>query len=223
MPKPIRSCFVCVLILTGGCLVAEAQATRTWVSGVGDDVNPCSRTAPCKTFAGAISKTAAGGEINCLDPAGYGSVIITKSITLDCTGTNGSILATGTNGIVINGAKIVVRLRNLNINGAAKGTNGIVNPAGATVSVENVVIDGFVTGIAANGPSKYFLSNVTIRNNDNGITAATGANVHLFGSRVFGNKTGLSAKGGGTIISYKNNLVAGNDVDGAPTAEADLK
>src|ERR1044071_1683124 len=63
---------------------AQAQATRTWVSGVGDDVNPCSRTAPCKTFAGAISKTAAGGEINCIDPGGYGTVTITKSITLDC-------------------------------------------------------------------------------------------------------------------------------------------
>jgi hypothetical protein len=59
---------------------ANAQATRTWVSGVGDDANPCSRTAPCKTFAGAISKTAAGGEINVLDPGGFGAVTITKSI-----------------------------------------------------------------------------------------------------------------------------------------------
>ena len=72
---------------------AQAQATRTWVSGVGDDANPCSRTAPCKTFAGAISKTAANGEINCLDPGGFGTVTITKSITIDCAGTLGSILA----------------------------------------------------------------------------------------------------------------------------------
>src|SRR5262245_14946929 len=76
---------------------AQAQATRTWVSGVGDDVNPCSRTAPCKTFAGAISKTAAGGEISCLDPGGYGAVTITKSMTIDCIGTNGSDLNPGTN------------------------------------------------------------------------------------------------------------------------------
>ena len=62
---------------------ASAQATRTWISGVGDDANPCSRTAPCKTFAGAISKTAEGGEINALDPGGYGAVTITKSITID--------------------------------------------------------------------------------------------------------------------------------------------
>src|ERR1700742_1432824 len=76
---------------------AQAQATRTWVSGVGDDVNPCSRTAPCKTFAGAISKTAAGGEIDCLDPGGFGTVTITKSITIDCHEIYGSVLVSGTN------------------------------------------------------------------------------------------------------------------------------
>src|ERR1043165_7578287 len=82
--------------------VAQAQASRTWGSGVGDDVNPCSRTAPCKTFAGAISKTATNGEINCLDPAGYGAVTVTKSITIDCEDTQGSILSAGTNGVIVN-------------------------------------------------------------------------------------------------------------------------
>src|SRR6476469_1756213 len=87
---------------------AFAQATRTWVSGVGDDANPCSRTAPCKTFAGAISKTAPGGEISVLDPGGFGAVTITKSITLTTDGGSGegSILASGTNGIVISGAGV---------------------------------------------------------------------------------------------------------------------
>ena len=110
---------------------AHAQATRTWVSGVGDDANPCSRTAPCKTFAGAISKTFINGEIDCLDPGGYGAVTITKSITIDCTGTFGSILASGTNGIIINIAVNAndpfrtVRLRGLSINGTgASGTIG---------------------------------------------------------------------------------------------------
>src|SRR5213595_3687202 len=82
--------------------LAQAQATRTWVSGVGDDVNPCSRTAPCKTFAGAISKTAAGGEINCLDPGGFGQVTIGKSLTLACEFTEGGLLVSGTNGVTIN-------------------------------------------------------------------------------------------------------------------------
>src|SRR5215510_5977250 len=108
---------------------AHAQATRTWVSGVGDDANPCSRTAPCKTFAGAISKTALNGEINCLDPGGFGAVTITKSITIDCHEIFASILNSGTNGINIpfdsfNAALDVrktVRLRNLNINGADSG------------------------------------------------------------------------------------------------------
>src|SRR5215472_9456159 len=98
---------------------AYAQATRTWVSGVGDDANPCSRTAPCKTFAGAISKTAAGGEINALDPGGFGAVTITKSITIDGGGGQvASTLVAGTNGIVISaGATDTVTLRNIRING----------------------------------------------------------------------------------------------------------
>src|SRR6266511_143118 len=103
--------------------MAQAQATRTWVSGVGDDANPCSRTAPCKTFAGAISKTAVNGEIDCLDPGGFGTVTITKSITID--GTHGagfgSILAAGTNGVNVNDSgsgspgTAIVSLRNLSI------------------------------------------------------------------------------------------------------------
>src|SRR5262249_58062915 len=82
-------------------LPAHAQASRTWVSGVGSDANPCSRTAPCQTFAGAISKTAVGGEINCLDPGGFGAVTITKSITISCEGVTAGVLVSGTNGIVV--------------------------------------------------------------------------------------------------------------------------
>src|SRR5918911_118326 len=110
---------------------AQAQATRTWVSGVGDDANPCSRTAPCKTFAGAISKTADGGEIDALDPGGFGTVTITKSITIDGGGTLASILAAGTNGVNVNdsnsGAPMtkIVTLRNLSINGATTGLVGV--------------------------------------------------------------------------------------------------
>src|SRR5205085_12371177 len=105
---------------------AQAQATRTWVSGVGDDANPCSRTAPCKTFAGAISKTADGGEIDALDPGGYGAVTITKNITIDGTGTLASILSAGTNGVIVNApSTATVTLHNISINGAGTGINGI--------------------------------------------------------------------------------------------------
>src|ERR1700682_235160 len=119
---------------------AHAQATRTWVSGVGDDANFCSRTAPCKTFAGAISKTAASGEINCLDPGGFGSVTITKSMTIDCKGIAGGIWASGANtGITINGADAIVRLRGLNIDGAGSGLIGIKISAAAKVFIEDTM------------------------------------------------------------------------------------
>lgn len=162
---------------------ASAQATRTWISGVGDDVNPCSRTAPCKTFAGAISKTAAGGEINCLDPAGFGTVTITKSITLDCSGTFGSVLNSGgINGIVINDSAtgspgtIRVIVRGLSINGAGTtpGLNGIRFVSGASLVVENVIIqnsaspNGFGVSFQPTGAAKLFLTDVTITGNGNG-------------------------------------------------------
>src|SRR6185503_285716 len=115
--------------------IAQAQATRTWVSGVGDDANPCSRTATCKTFAGAISKTATCGEIDVLDPGGFGAVTITKSITIDGEGTMASILNSGVTGVLISltnpaetGGCNTVILRNLSINGSSTvsiGTNAI--------------------------------------------------------------------------------------------------
>src|SRR3982750_1601190 len=105
--------FFWAVLVAGFSSTAFAQATRTWVSGVGDDVNPCSRTAPCKTFAGAISKTAAGGEIDALDPAGYGALTITKGITIDGGGGQvASIVASGTNGVIVQaGPADVVILR----------------------------------------------------------------------------------------------------------------
>ena len=135
-----------ILISTAISASAYAQASRTWVSGVGDDANPCSRTAPCKTFAGAISKTAAGGEIDALDPAGYGAVTITKSITIDGTGTLASVLVSGTNGIIINaGTGDRVLLRNIQINGIGTGINGVqINQAG-TVDLDFVEIANFTT------------------------------------------------------------------------------
>src|SRR5437588_5356341 len=126
--------------------MAQAQASRTWVSGVGDDANPCSRTAPCKTFAGAISKTAAGGEIDALDPGGYGAVTITKAITIDGGGGQvASVLVSGTNGIVVqaNAATDVVILRNLRINGIGSGLNGIRFLSGKDLNVESCYIFGF--------------------------------------------------------------------------------
>jgi len=149
--------------------LAGAQASRTWVSGVGDDANPCSRTAPCKTFAGAISKTAAGGEIDALDPAGYGAVTITKAITIDGGGGQvASVLVSGTNGIVVQaGPSDVVILRNLRINGIGTGINGIRWLSGKALTVENCDIFGFTTNgidIAKADGGKAFVHNTIVQN-----------------------------------------------------------
>jgi len=158
--------FAVVLLWAG---LAGAQASRTWVSGVGDDANPCSRTAPCKTFAGAISKTAAGGEIDALDPAGYGAVTITKAITLDGGGGQvASVLVSGTNGIVVQaGPSDVVIIRNLRINGIGTGINGIRWLSGKALTVENCDIFGFTTNgidIAKSDGGKAFVHNTVVQN-----------------------------------------------------------
>jgi hypothetical protein len=140
-------------MLLGISTMAFGQATRTWVSGVGDDVNPCSRTAPCKTFAGAISKTAKDGEISVLDPGGFGTITITKSITINGTHGQGygSILAAGaTQGVLVNitdpaDVRKTVRLNSLHINGASTGTHGIRILAAANVHVNDTIIDGFTS------------------------------------------------------------------------------
>ena len=130
---------------------ASAQATRTWVSGVGDDANPCSRTAPCKTFAGAISKTATNGEINCLDSAGFGGVTITKSIIIDCHTEHGGILALNFNGVIINNSASTVTLRGLVINGAGGTTgNGIRILAATAVNIDDCIVENFA-GTTTNG------------------------------------------------------------------------
>ena len=211
-----------------GAAPAHAQATRTWVSGVGDDVNPCSRTAPCKTFAGAISKTSAGGEIDCLDPGGFGTVTITKSITIDCTGTFGSILASATNGINVNDSAsgfpntIRVVLRGLSINGAqtaaqnaqgnpGSGLTGINFTSGASLTVEDVIIQNFNAGSAAGinfrpgGSAQLTVNNSVIV--DNG-TGSTGGGIVI-------NATGGSGSARATISNVEliNNAGAGLSIN----------
>jgi hypothetical protein len=158
------------VLLLAGTTMMSAQAPRTWVSGVGDDANPCSRTAPCKTFAGAISKTAANGEIDVLDPGGFGAVTITKGITIDGGGgLVGSVQASGTNGIVINAnaSTDVVILRNLRITGIGSGLNGIQFLSGKALGVENCAIFGFTQNginIAGTG-GRVWITNTNVTNN----------------------------------------------------------
>ena len=130
---------------------AALSQTRTWVSGTGDDLNPCSRTAPCKTFASAINKTGTNGEINCLDSAGFGTVNITKSITIDCHSEHGGVLAANTNGVIVNGVNIVVTLRGLVIQSTNTLTgNGIRIINAAAVNIDDTIIENF-GGTGTNG------------------------------------------------------------------------
>lgn len=214
--------FFAVFLLPGAS--AWAQATRTWVSGVGDDVNPCSRTAPCKTFAGAISKTATNGEINVLDPGPFGAVTITKSITISSEGFEAGVLATlGSNGIVINApSTAVVVLRGLDIEGAASGNNGIRFLAGGALHVEDCTINNFSgKGISfePNSAAELFVKDTIVRNNQ--VNAANGggifirpaapgsAEVELDNVRMENNEFGLRIEGG-TRATVKNSSAVGN-------------
>jgi hypothetical protein len=220
-----------LLVLLAGVEPAHAQATRTWVSGVGDDANPCSRTAPCKTFAGAISKTAAGGEINAVDPGGFGAVTITKPITIDGGGTMASILAAGTNGVIINITASTppqpfrVTLRNLSINGGITGLNGVRVLAAASVHIDNCTIFGF-SGQAASAAvevsqnaafSFVSIRNSTLRNVAHGVNAhntlppPTGAGVFLDNVMVE-NATvaAVRAEGSGVGVFVNNSTLIGN-------------
>jgi hypothetical protein len=286
-----------VLLLMLFSLSARAQATRTWVSGVCDDANRCSRTAPCKTFAGAISKSAAGGEIDVLDPGGFGAFTIAKAISIEADGVVAGVLASGTNGIIINaGAGDVVVLRGLTIEGVGTGLTGVLFLAGGALHVERCTINGFTqrgidfftsdasqlfvkdtlirdsgggiwvrpaVGGSANasidrvraernlfGIKAEQFSSVTVRdsvaagNTNNGFIANSGGSVadltiegsvatgnglngvvstgvnataRLSNATITGNGGGVLSQSGGSILSFGNNRIHGNTLDGAPT------
>jgi hypothetical protein len=219
---------------------ANAQATRTFVSGVGNDADPCSRTAPCRTFAGAIVKTFINGEINCLDPGGYGTVNITKSITIDCKHTLGSDLSSGTTGVIVNIPVSVndptrsVRLRGVLINGTGAsgavgtrtGIDGIRILQATSVFVEDSVISDFSQQgieVAATANVNLTLDNVTIRNtNVAGVTLATTAGqvVASFNNvRIDGTPIGLSAAN--RVRANIRDVMLGHNTTGIQTSGVD--
>src|ERR1043165_7037541 len=158
---------------------ASAQATRTWVSGVGDDANPCSRTAPCKTLAGAISKTAPGGEINCLDPGGSGGVPPRMSLSIVCKYTEGGVLSggAGVNGIVVNApATSHVFLQGIDFHGAGSAQNGVRLTACASLTLQDCTIraynasNGQGVSFQPGGTSVLVMRNVTVSNNGSAAT-----------------------------------------------------
>jgi hypothetical protein len=220
-----------LIVLALGAPRADAViggTTRTWVSGIGDDANPCSRTAPCKTFAGAISKTADGGEIDALDSAGFGAVTITIPITIDASNVEGGVLNALVNGININAPGDDVVLRGLDINGSAtatgackaSGLNGIIVRDAASVRIEDSTIENqSAAGIAITPTTtdpRVFVSNTHITNNCvNGVKVApTGGHkpwVMVTGSSIFNSGTALSV-GDGVSSWLQGSTITGNVV-----------
>jgi hypothetical protein len=305
---PVLSFALVALCALFASTAAHAQASRTWVSGVGNDANPCSRTAPCKTFAGAISKTLPKGEINVLDPGGFGAVTITKAVSIIADPFMGGVLVSGSNAIIINAASTdVVTLRGLTIEGLGASLDGVRILAAKEVHIEGCTIMGFLNrGVIVNNASgnvNLHIRNTIIKNNvgaaspggnsgavllrptGTGSASAMIENSHLdqntFGLRVeansratmsdstandnstFGihaittttaasivlervivsndttgvqaegsanasvrlsnvlitsNSAGLSSVSGGQLISFLNNSIAGNGVNGASTS-----
>ena len=220
--KLMSSLFALLMIVSVCSSQAQAQATRTWVSGVGDDANPCSRTAPCKTFAGAISKTAAGGEISVLDPGGFGAVTITKSITINGYGQIAGILSAGTNGIVINAAATdKVILKNLSIVGAGTGLDGIRFLAGNELVVENVQIsnvtsDGIEAALTNGG--RLFVKDVNITAcGGSGIKISTAAGVataSLDDVRIQNVVNGVEVGAGSNFVMIQRSSIVSNSSNG---------
>jgi len=187
---------------------ADAQATRTWVSGVGDDANPCSRTAPCKTFAGAISKTAAGGEIDALDPGGYGAVTITKSITINGMPFQAGVVVSGTNGVIINAAATdTVILRGIDFVGLGTGLSAVNILAAKDVILQNLRVSDFtVAGVSVTASSavNLVMDDVTISK----CVGATAAGVSI------------KPAAGGLVKALLNRVRVGNCATGVVVAPA---
>jgi hypothetical protein len=233
-----------ILVFGGSLLMSASLASaqsRTWVSGVGDDVNPCSRTAPCKTFAGAIAKTNPGGEISVLDNGSFGAVTITKAITISGAGTHASVLTTGTNGItIVAGANDVVTLHNLQLQGLnGGGLIGVRMGSGKALVMQDVRIMGFQTAVQAEAGNTFIdhseftnsktvalhsinaaslaVENSVISENVIAVQPDLGSTIRLSNNAVYDNQTGFACGTGGTLASAGNNRKANNVGGAVPT------
>ncbi|HEY6330892.1 MAG TPA: right-handed parallel beta-helix repeat-containing protein, partial [Blastocatellia bacterium] len=216
----MTAAFGVLLCLTA---LASAQATRTWVSGVGDDANPCSRTAPCKTFAGAIAKTSTGGEIDVLDPGGFGALTITKSISIESEGVIGGVLVSGTNGFVVAAPGANVVLRGLTFEGLGTGLAGISVSGVGELTVENCFINNFTAQGINFAPSsgtsaELYVKDTVIRNNSNttngvAILVAPAAGIPVTGTidnvRMENNLSGVRVQDNSQIV-VRNSQATGN-------------
>jgi hypothetical protein len=209
--------FACAGLVLGLAPAAYAQAPRTWVSGVGDDANPCSRTAPCKTFAGAQSKTAAGGFINVLDSAGYGAISINKSLTIDGEGAHAGVITALTAGITINAAGAKVTLRNLSIESNAQtnpGTIGIRVLAAAEVHIEKCWIGRFSShaiDFSPSGGAEGFINDVTAVSNVGSAVSVSTGRVSINRLNAYTNDAAVFVRGT-AIATVRDSIAVGGSV-----------
>ena len=236
MNRSVRMALAFAFYFGLGTGLAYAQPARTWVSGVGDDFNPCSRTAPCVTFATAISRTAIGGEISVLDPGGFGAVSVNRSITIDGDGTLASILVGSGNGILVNGAGVVLTLRNVSLTcPVGPCLTGVQLLSGSAAVLDHVTISGFTNGVTTNAGNMMVIDSTLVRNtgvavhafggsisiensllanNEIAVQVDTGATVNLSNNGIYNNRTGFACGAGlalgGTLATANNNRKANN-------------
>jgi hypothetical protein len=240
----LKAWLVCVALLVGAASL-HAQATRTWVSGVGDDANPCSRTAPCKTWAGAVSKTAEGGEIDALDPGGFGGVTINKALTLEGTHGSGfgSILNASVTGVTINvttGTHVsdaVVILRSLYIQGASQSPTGTATSRGVNYlkgdrvfindcHFENQTTSGITANLTSAG--SLFVRDCDFTNTNVAITGTTTSGVLFMNATnisVHGNNNGVvyTSNASGTVTgSFFTRIIAGSAISAGPNCTVNV-
>jgi hypothetical protein len=160
------------LAITLSAVCAQAQAPRTFVSAAGSDSNPCSFAAPCRHFQAAVTATSAGGEVDALDPAGYGPITISQAITIEGQGWSYIAPPASGNGITINAVSGNVVIHGVSLNGVGitGSTNGIQFNSGGTLRVQNSVIrnftdDGIQFSPDASGLSQLFVSNTLVSDN----------------------------------------------------------
>src|SRR5262245_19048586 len=124
---------------------AQAQPARVFVAAQGLDSNPCTFSQPCRSFQHAHDVVAAGGEIDVLDPAGYGAVTITKAISIQGHGFAGLAVPSG-DGITVSPGPIGrINLRGLLLDGIASGGSGITYGGGGSLYIQDCLIRNFST------------------------------------------------------------------------------
>jgi Right handed beta helix region len=133
------------LAVTLPAVSAQAQSPRTFVSAAGSDSNPCSFAAPCRHFQAAVNATSPGGEVDALDPAGYGPITISQAITIEGQGWSYIAPPTGGNGITINAVSGNVAIHGVSLNGVGITgmTFGIAFNSGSSLTVRDSVIQNF--------------------------------------------------------------------------------